>query len=218
MAKRRARSQTERRERRRQARQEREERKKRAYKVLIGALVIVIILIGASVGAYYYILKDVKEKQPRPEIEVVDAVGTKGDPSVDAVTSIKISIKNKGGGSFDLKDLSVYWRGPSTDTKILFNDGSYADATKDSFGTGGFGSATDGWDPSAGEVHVKGGTLAWVVVNLTVSGGIGDPLGPKASFTVTFSVQDGDHVKDEVADFSVPSDISAGTFVVMDKK
>ena len=216
MAKRRARSQTERRERRRKARQENDERKKKSFRLLGAAVIIFAMLIGASVGAYYYILKDIKEQ--RPEIRAVDAVGTKGDPSVNEVTSVKISIKNKGGGSFDMKDLSVHWRGPGADARVFFNDASYADGTKDSFGTGGVGSVKDGWDPSSGKFLVQKGTVAWVVINLTVSGGISDTLGPKDTFTVTFSVQDGGQVNEGTADFSVPGDISAGKFVVMDKK
>jgi len=201
-------SQTERRRRRRDRRSASEGVRKRERTMLLVGIVAVIMIIGMSAVAYRYLVPDTSKASP--EVVVIDAVGTKGDPSVDTITSIKISIKNGGHGSFDMRDLRVSWRGPGVDTDLFFNVADVDKADKDNFGTGGVGFPSDGWDPSSGNYRVKGGTVAWVIVNLTSDGGIGDLLGPGKTFTVEVKAEG---VKVIEAGFDVPMDIGSGKYV-----
>jgi hypothetical protein len=198
------RSQSERRRRRMEGRTIGRDVKERERTMLLAGIIIVMIIVGLSAAVYMITVPDVPEEGAK--VVIIDAVGTRPDPSVDKVTSVKVSIKNSGKAAFDMSDIVLHWSGPGVDPER---------PTKDSFGTGGVGLPSDGWDPGAGGFSVKKGTVAWAVIDLTAAGGIGDEMAPGQSFKVLFS---GPGVDDADATFKAPADLGTGKFVAFTKQ
>jgi len=166
-----------------------------------------------SVGAYYYIVNQPVTKKAVPDI--VDAVGTKAVSSDMTLSTVKFTLRNSGQASLDLSKVALSWQGPKVQTILYLDRSGYAFASEDNFAVGGSGNPKDGWDPNNGKFLVKGDTLAWLVVNLTSSGGIGDPVGPGQTFTVKLTLDDHGDSTRETAEksFKCPSSLGSGLFV-----
>jgi archaellin len=181
------------------------------------AIVFAVIIIILSAVAFYYIVNRAVTTRPYPSI--VDAVGTKVRSTDGTLNTVKFTVRNNGTGSLDLTQVSLAWQGPSAQTTLFMDKATYATSSKDTYGIGGSGSPADGWDPLIGKFLVKGGTVAWLVVNLTAQGGIGEPIGPGQSLRITLTIEGhgpGYGTSDSKT-FKVPANLGTGLNVFLNE-
>lgn len=181
----------------------------RKTSLMMAGVILLIILLVISAVMYNYIIGQIPEAEP--ELEVIDVIGSRSDTGVDKVETVKISFRNSGTGTIDVRSLTLYWEGPGVDTTLYFNTQDHTKAGKDAFAVGGVGRATDGWDPDSGKFKLRKGTIAWVVVNLTSAGGIGDLMDPGFSFMFTLEIEDGGTTQVH----KVPNDLGTARFFNM---
>jgi hypothetical protein len=192
-------------------------RRRSRYSVLALAIVFAVVIIILSAVAFYYIVNQAVTNSPYPSI--VDAVGTKVLSTDGTLTTVRFTVRNNGTGSLDLPQVSLAWDGPSVQTTLFMYKATYATSSKDTYAVGGSGSPADGWDPLGGKFLVKGGTVVWLVVNLTAQGGIGEPLGPGQSVRITLNIEGhgpGSGTSDSKT-FKVPANLGTGLNVFLNK-
>lgn len=189
----------------------------KARSLIMAGGIVAIVIVLASVAAFLQLTRAPAEEGP--ELEVLDATGRRPEASSGDIETVKVSIRNTGTGAVDLRKVSLTWHGPEVDTTLTFDASAPLSGDKVSFGVGGLGNVEDGWDPANGSYKVKGGTLAWLTINLTSTGGIGEDLGAGKVFEVTVEVggTGGGDVPDATAAFEAPDDLGSGTVVAFKK-
>jgi hypothetical protein len=189
--------------------------KKGRTSILIYAAIIFVVIIVLSAVVFVRIVYPPKAEMPRPQI--VDGLGTRAGPSDGTLGEAKFTIRNNGTGALDVASLSLSWQGPGAQKTLFLDKGTWSHTSKDSFAVGGFGTPADGWDPAAGRFLVRSPTIAYLVVNLTAQGGIGDPLGPGQVFKVVLTIEGSGpgSGNSDAKNFKVPGSLGQGTNVVL---